>query len=237
MDHPWDIVTAVCFCVLGIIVVVSVWFRAKLAAQCERLWQTGKRKNDPVVVSKSLQQAIARLAEVTENKGHRSEGRESRENLCPICLASLYGLPPDEAGGSESDTEEGKAAGEGVRGGDLEAGTLKKEPTVTTTPVAASADVAEMAEAAKKKMMNKLQKTKRTSWRPQPIDDEILKMRRCPHMFHARCLATWFLMKRYDCPVCRAAYYQTHVESDDELSGRESVVQPSTLGIPVLPFW
>ncbi|KAK8135614.1 hypothetical protein PG984_003554 [Apiospora sp. TS-2023a] len=153
----------------------------------------------------------------------------------PICLASLYGLPPDEAAGSESDVERGEGCGGGgVRGGDLEAGTLKKKPAVKET--SASADVAEMAEAAKTKMMSKLQKPKRSSWRPQPIDDEILKMRRCPHMFHARCLATWFLMKRYDCPVCRAAYYQNSNDSEDSLSGRETV-QPASLGIPVLPFW
>ncbi|KAK7966375.1 uncharacterized protein PG986_000652 [Apiospora aurea] len=230
MDHPWDIVTAVCFCALGVIVIVSV---AKLAAQLERLLPTDKRRSGPVVVPKSLQQAIARLAEVTENKGHRSEGRESCENLCPICLASLYGLPLSEAASSKSDAEGGRAA----VSGDLEAGTLKKEEERPAVKEAsASIDVAEMAEAAKKTMMDKLQKQKGTSWRPRPIDDEILKMRRCPHMFHARCLATWFLMKRYDCPVCRAAYYQTSNESEESLSGRESV-RPASLGIPILPFW
>lgn len=116
-------------------------------------------------------------------------------------------------------------------GGDLEAGTLKE-----TAAGEVSASAADVAGAAKKKKMNAPPRTKKTSWRPQPIDDEILKMRRCPHMFHARCLATWFLMKRYDCPVCRAAYYQTASESDDELSDREAA-QATSLGIPVLPFW
>ncbi|KAK7911158.1 hypothetical protein PG985_013639 [Apiospora marii] len=179
------------------------------------IWQEEER---PGVVQ------VAPASRLAPGGGYRKQGApERRQRVFPICLASLYGLPPNEAEASECDPE-----------GDLESGTLKKKPTVKET--SASDDVAEMAEAAKTKVMSKLQRPKRSSWRPQPIDDEILKMRRCPHMFHARCLATWFLMKRYDCPVCRAAYYQNSNESEESLSGRETV-QPATLGIPVLPFW
>ncbi|KAK8035510.1 hypothetical protein PG993_010505 [Apiospora rasikravindrae] len=166
--------------------------------------------------------------------GYREQrAQERRQGIIPICLASLYGLSPSERPSSEPEVEAG--GGGGAVRGDLEAGTLKQKKTPAGKEASASVDVAEMAEAAKKRMMDKLQTPRRTSWRPQPIDDEILKMRRCPHMFHARCLATWFLMKRYDCPVCRAAYYQTSNESEESLSGRESV-RPASLGIPVLPF-
>lgn len=39
-------------------------------------------------------------------------------------------------------------------------------------------------------------------------DAEILKLRSCGHWFHARCLSSWFLIDRYDCPVCRKSYWE-----------------------------
>lgn len=36
---------------------------------------------------------------------------------------------------------------------------------------------------------------------------EILRLRSCGHWFHARCLSSWFLIDRYDCPVCRKSYW------------------------------
>ncbi|KAI1660534.1 hypothetical protein F4813DRAFT_297110 [Daldinia decipiens] len=50
----------------------------------------------------------------------------------------------------------------------------------------------------------------------QPIDDEVLKMKRCRHVFHAKCLATWFLRKEYRCPVCRVPYYEAEEETREE---------------------
>ena len=38
-------------------------------------------------------------------------------------------------------------------------------------------------------------------------DMEILKLKSCGHWFHARCLSSWFLIDRYDCPVCRKNYW------------------------------
>ncbi|KAI0835175.1 hypothetical protein F5Y06DRAFT_276889 [Hypoxylon sp. FL0890] len=64
----------------------------------------------------------------------------------------------------------------------------------------------------------------------QPNDDEVLKMKRCTHIFHARCLATWFLRNKYECPVCRTPYYQ--VASVDDL---EDYSIPTTL--PTVAFW
>ncbi|KAI0007354.1 hypothetical protein F4779DRAFT_619705 [Xylariaceae sp. FL0662B] len=65
----------------------------------------------------------------------------------------------------------------------------------------------------------------------QPIDDERLKMKRCRHVFHARCLATWFLRKQYRCPVCRTPYYQAVEEMEADIDYR---LQPPP---PVVPFW
>ncbi|KAI0135852.1 hypothetical protein F4814DRAFT_38697 [Daldinia grandis] len=50
----------------------------------------------------------------------------------------------------------------------------------------------------------------------QSIDDEVLKMKRCRHVFHAKCLATWFLRKEYRCPVCRVPYYEAEKETREE---------------------
>lgn len=69
---------------------------------------------------------------------------------------------------------------------------------------------------------------------PPEAGDGVLKMKKCRHMYHARCLATWFLQRRYDCPVCRVQYYQ-HVE-EEEAPSRE-MLSPSTVGLPALPFW
>ncbi|KAI1455200.1 hypothetical protein F4805DRAFT_436572 [Annulohypoxylon moriforme] len=65
----------------------------------------------------------------------------------------------------------------------------------------------------------------------QPINDDVLKMKRCTHLFHARCLATWFLRKKYSCPVCRTPYYQ--VVDDDDFVEDDSALPP----MPVVAFW
>ncbi|KAK2002612.1 hypothetical protein LX36DRAFT_667055 [Colletotrichum falcatum] len=43
-------------------------------------------------------------------------------------------------------------------------------------------------------------------------DDDILRLKGCQHAFHAKCLASWFLIDRYDCPVCRNPYWQSREE-------------------------
>ncbi|KAI1469869.1 uncharacterized protein F4812DRAFT_420632 [Daldinia caldariorum] len=50
----------------------------------------------------------------------------------------------------------------------------------------------------------------------KPSHDEVLKMKRCRHIFHAKCLAKWFLRKEYRCPVCRVTYYQEEEEAEAE---------------------
>ncbi|KAI1099567.1 hypothetical protein F4804DRAFT_321632 [Jackrogersella minutella] len=66
----------------------------------------------------------------------------------------------------------------------------------------------------------------------QPNDDEVLKMKRCTHMFHTRCLATWFLRKKYDCPVCRTPYFQVTPEPEHNVDYR----MPAAI-LPVVGFW
>ena len=42
---------------------------------------------------------------------------------------------------------------------------------------------------------------------PPLSDEDVLTLNKCGHAFHSRCLASWFLMERYDCPICRVVYY------------------------------
>ncbi|KAK2060656.1 hypothetical protein LY76DRAFT_591241 [Colletotrichum caudatum] len=56
-------------------------------------------------------------------------------------------------------------------------------------------------------------------WRKSPVkeymkasDDDILTLKGCQHAFHARCLSSWFLIQRYDCPVCRNPYWLSREE-------------------------
>ncbi|KAF2176046.1 hypothetical protein K469DRAFT_39086 [Zopfia rhizophila CBS 207.26] len=46
--------------------------------------------------------------------------------------------------------------------------------------------------------------------------DELLILRVCQHTFHGSCLTSWFLIERYDCPICRTIYF--HQEDDEARS-------------------
>ncbi|KAI0865915.1 hypothetical protein F4860DRAFT_200114 [Xylaria cubensis] len=48
----------------------------------------------------------------------------------------------------------------------------------------------------------------------QAMDTEVLKINRCGHTFHSRCLVTWFLQGKPDCPVCRTTYYPRSKDSE-----------------------
>lgn len=54
-------------------------------------------------------------------------------------------------------------------------------------------------------------------------EDDIMTINTCGHSFHSKCLSSWFLIERYDCPVCRVPYYKG-------LPRRETALS-------VTPFW
>lgn len=54
-------------------------------------------------------------------------------------------------------------------------------------------------------------------------EDDIMTINTCGHSFHSKCLSSWFLIERYDCPVCRVPYYQGIPRRETALS--------------VTPFW
>lgn len=38
-------------------------------------------------------------------------------------------------------------------------------------------------------------------------EQDILPLDTCKHRFHAACLTSWFLLEKYDCPVCKRKYF------------------------------
>jgi hypothetical protein len=70
-------------------------------------------------------------------------------------------------------------------------------------------------------------------------DDEILILKRCQHLFHARCLATWFLRRKYTCPVCRVPYYRDPRIDEEAVRERELDRDARMhVALPVYPiFW
>lgn len=48
---------------------------------------------------------------------------------------------------------------------------------------------------------------KETPTESEETTDDIMTLNSCGHAFHSRCLASWFLMDRFDCPMCRVLYY------------------------------
>lgn len=38
-------------------------------------------------------------------------------------------------------------------------------------------------------------------------DDTVITLKKCHHSFHSRCLTSWFLTNRYDCPICRTVFW------------------------------
>ncbi|KAK1637967.1 hypothetical protein BDP81DRAFT_215824 [Colletotrichum phormii] len=59
----------------------------------------------------------------------------------------------------------------------------------------------------------------------EPSEDDILTLKNCQHTFHAKCLSSWFLIERFDCPVCRSQYWQT----------RETRARAATAPAPPVP--
>ncbi|KAH6658536.1 hypothetical protein BKA67DRAFT_656724 [Truncatella angustata] len=155
---------------------------------------------------------MAELQQVTEYRGHRDERWDCDGQECPICLASLY-----------SCTETGSIVDGGI---DLEVGPSRGLTTSGSPPTKSSVKSTHV--------YLKEAETDVKPWRPQPINDDVVKLKRCQHLFHARCLASWFLRKRYDCPVCRTSYYQESGTKAMEDRGRELTYQPS---IAIAPFF
>ena len=104
--------------------------------------------------------------------------------------------PRDPGGSGSSDAAEAHRAG-------------VRDSTASTAPVKPTARDGDDNEPRESRATRL---SRRLSMRRHKVsterDVEILKLKSCGHWFHARCLSSWFLIDRYDCPVCRKSYWE-----------------------------
>ncbi|KAK6954597.1 hypothetical protein Daesc_004564 [Daldinia eschscholtzii] len=208
MEITWKSIIVFILAFLGLVVILVLCTRwLDLRGKLARLWIRNQEQSE-TGLSDSIQRALIQLECATEKRPARNSLTEledaewlgrSRNPFCIDCRESnesntadspicLAHLYPNNSRPSTS-----SAAGHGA---DLETGNgISRSATIIT--VASDAAV---------------EKHKPT----QPIHDEVLKMKRCRHVFHAKCLATWFLRKEYRCPVCRVTYYQAEEETEED---------------------
>ncbi|PSN67591.1 hypothetical protein BS50DRAFT_633309 [Corynespora cassiicola Philippines] len=60
-------------------------------------------------------------------------------------------------------------------------------------------------------------------------NEEILKLKSCGHEFHAECLVSWCILRKYSCPICRAVYFQSEdVKAKSEEQTTETIERVET---------
>lgn len=184
----------------------------------------------------AFRQARKKLGTVAEcRKGDEKglTGDTEWTDNCPICIGSLTaegtrGEDADEKAVTTTVTEkgDGKASGskdaagpEQVEGADDHPRGAGETSTAAGPPednaVATGARATEETEAPAQpgpeplpieRLLTRL-RLRKVDKAGLDRDSEILKLRSCGHWFHARCLSSWFLIDRYDCPVCRKSYW------------------------------
>ncbi|KAF7551290.1 hypothetical protein G7046_g7764 [Stylonectria norvegica] len=122
---------------------------------------------------------------------------------CPICIGPLIPEPAHAFAGD--------------RGEDCPRPSLKEVVTVTAQvhPISSnhgnqnvSAPAVGLEDAARGSRQDVCQDIGASA--PDTSDDDILTLNSCGHSFHSKCLSSWFLINRHDCPVCRVPYYKSH---------------------------
>ncbi|KAI5918864.1 hypothetical protein F4810DRAFT_553001 [Camillea tinctor] len=224
MKYPWDVVAVTCFVVIGVAVILAVLWRFGIFSTRCSLFSRKRKSSGNTPESglpKTVQNALTQLEGVTE-KRNMPVG-EAADTECPICLGCLFANDQQQQPPQPQQTSSSKDAMEV----DLEAGKDSVSRTTTTTTSSCSGN-----EEKRKK---------------QPINDDVLKMKRCTHTFHSRCLLTWFMNKKYECPVCRTVYYQPPPptpgrgdESDDESRYRreqDEYMYRHQLAYSIMPFF
>ncbi|KZL74619.1 hypothetical protein CT0861_10547 [Colletotrichum tofieldiae] len=166
-----------------------------------------------------FQDARRKLSTVSEctSAGLEKLDLESGLNLhdaepeCPICIGPLFvpnntsaagagpmqAMPSQVSGGAVEVLEES-----GGRAGPIQHTTGGASDGRTTKPPA----------SRWRASMWRLWEKSPAKTHTQASDDDILTLKACQHAFHAKCLSSWFLIGRYDCPVCRNHYWQSREE-------------------------
>ncbi|CAM1507849.1 Fc.00g046970.m01.CDS01 [Cosmosporella sp. VM-42] len=109
---------------------------------------------------------------------------------CPICIGPLIPEPAHTSGDNAPTSVEA-------------AGVATVKLTVTTTAKSLPGSNGEshegVVELGRASQVNSL----------NPSEDDVLTLNTCGHSFHSKCLSSWFLIERYDCPICRLPYYKS----------------------------
>ncbi|PKS05293.1 hypothetical protein jhhlp_008665 [Lomentospora prolificans] len=206
--------------ILGVFIVVAV-----IAPACCIIWARRRERRKYHPSSKSFRQARSKLVAVAEYRKDTEKylggGDAEWTGNCPICIGSLTAETNEPT--AESATT-GTAPPVTESSAQDASGSSKEITAVATTSTAQPSSGGgtgggAVAEAFSEKEATGCSPIMRavTRWLPlrlkrcqnQPERDaEIMKLKSCGHWFHARCLASWFLIDRYDCPVCRKTYFE-----------------------------
>ena len=57
----------------------------------------------------------------------------------------------------------------------------------------------------------------------------ILRLKTCSHVFHARCLASWYIRLMYACPICRCRYWSSPEDNRSRRSSGNSATRGGTI--------
>ncbi|KAK7452314.1 hypothetical protein Landi51_04202 [Colletotrichum acutatum] len=161
-----------------------------------------------------FQDARRKLSTVSECNSTTLEGLDLESKLnqhdsepeCPICIGPLFvasnyntaGAEPTQAitlkaPNSDWDTRVREGSGE--------------EPSRST--IGGTNEGRDVNAILRSWSMPWPWKRKLSASASEPSEDDILMLKSCQHAFHAKCLSSWFLIERFDCPVCRSQYWQT----------------------------
>lgn len=205
--------------ILGIFILVAV-----IAPACCIIWARRREHRKYHPSSKSFRKARRKLATAAEYRKDTEKylggGDAEWTGNCPICIGSLT-AETNEAP-AENATTTGTAPPVGGSSAQDASGSSKE---ITAAAIASTAQprgegsgggaAAEASSEKESKGCSPIILTI-TRWLPlrlkqcksQPEREvEVMKLKGCGHWFHAQCLASWFLIDRYDCPVCRKIYF------------------------------
>ncbi|TIC99221.1 hypothetical protein CH35J_006485 [Colletotrichum higginsianum] len=173
------------------------------------MWVQDHRKYHPR--TSQFQEARRKLSTVSECTSVGLEKLDLESGLhqtdaepeCPICIGSLFvATGTNVAGAGPMQTRPSQGAV-----GVLEESGGEAGPTLNS-------EHGRNVRAAASKWRGSAWRWR--EWKKSPVktdaktsDDDILTLKSCKHAFHAKCLSSWFLIGRYDCPVCRNHYWQS----------------------------